>query len=151
MKFLKKNKSTIVAVVVFILVLILIFGIKSMFTTDEANAIYGTRLDGREKVEISNQQLQKVKQELEADATSVSTRIAGRIINIAIKTSTETSVEDAKKLGDKAVEKFSSEEKEYYDIQILIENDGNAAQFPIIGYKHHTKDKITWTKDRAGN
>ena len=39
--------------------------------------------------------------------------------------------------------------KNYYDIQFIIENDTNTAEFPIIGYKHHTKPEISWTKDRT--
>ena len=31
----------------------------------------------------------------------------------------------------------------------LITNDKNTEQFPIIGYKHHSNDNISWTKDRA--
>ena len=34
------------------------------------------------------------------------------------------------------------------DIQILINNKANTEQFPIIGYKHHTKGGIAWNKDR---
>ena len=82
-------------------------------------------------------------------STEVTT--AGRIINIIIKAKDTTSLEEAKKLGDKCVEVFSTKEKKYYDIQIFITNTKNKSQFPIIGYKHHNNEKITWSKDRAEN
>ena len=45
MKKLKKNKSTIVGILVFILVLAGIFAMKSVMSSNEANAIYCSRLD----------------------------------------------------------------------------------------------------------
>ena len=45
-------------------------------------------------------------------------------------------------------EEFTEEEKGFYDIQVIIESDTNTTQFPIIGYKHHSKAAYTWTKDR---
>ncbi len=151
MKFIKKNLSVIVGVLVFIIVLTGIFTIKKVFTNDESTAIYGTRLEGRDNVKISNETKNKVKDKLSDNASNISVRVAGRIVNIQFKVNAETKLDDAKSLGNKALEEFSSKEKEYYDFQILIENDKNTNQFPIIGYKHHKKENITWTKDRAEN
>lgn len=151
MKFIKKNISAIVGVLVFIIVLAGIFTVKKVFTNDETTAIYGTRLEGRENVKISKDTKDKVEEKLADSASDISVRIAGRIVNIHFKVNAETKLDAAKSLGNKALEEFSKSEKEYYDFQILIENDKNANQFPIIGYKHHKKDNITWTKDRAEN
>jgi len=151
MKFLKKNSSAIIAILVFIIVLVGIFAVKRVFLTDEGSAIYGSRLEGRSKVEISNDTKNKVQEKVKDGSSNASVRVAGRIVNIYMKVNAETTLEAAKSLGDKALEPFSKEEKEYYDFQILIENDKNTTQFPIIGYKHHAKEKITWTKDRTGN
>jgi hypothetical protein len=46
---------------------------------------------------------------------------------------------------------FSDEEKKFYDFQFFVEKTveaGDKNQFPIIGYKHHASENITWTKDR---
>lgn len=151
MNFIKKNLSTIVAILVFIIVLAGIFTIKKIFTNDESAAIYGTRLEGREEVKITKSTKDEVKDKLSDSASNISVRVAGRIVNIQFKVNAETNLGNAKTLGNKALEVFSSKEKDYYDFQILIENDKNTNQFPIIGYKHHKKEKITWTKDRAEN
>ena len=42
----------------------------------------------------------------------------------------------------------SDDEKSYYDIQFIISKESDKDHFPIIGYKHHTKTDIKWTKDR---
>ena len=149
MKFIRKNKSTIVGILVFILVLAGIFAIKSVMSSGEEKAIYGTRLKGRDSIKITDSRKKEVENKLANDTEKVEVSVAGRIINILITAKEGTSLEDAKKLGDKAVEAFSSAEKKYYDIQIFITNEKNKAQFPIIGYRHHTKNTITWTKDRA--
>lgn len=149
MKRLKKNKSTIVGILVFILVLAGIFAIKSVMSSDEAKAIYGSRLDGIKDVEITSETTDKVEKKLSSQATSTNVKVAGRIINIIVKAKTDTTLENAKKLGEEAVSVFSDKEKKYYDIQIFITNDKNTEQFPIIGYKHHSNDNISWTKDRA--
>ncbi len=149
MKFIKKNASTIVAIIVFFAVLLGIFTVKKVFLSDEPMAIYGTRLDDRKDVEISNETKKKVEKKLSEATSKVKVRIAGRIINIYMKTNEDVNLETAKELGNKAIEEFSNKEKKYYDIQLLIENDKNTSQFPIMGYKHHTKDQISWTKDRV--
>ena len=149
MKFIKKNKSTIVGILVFILALAGILAVKGVLSSDEGKAIYGTRLKGINEVKITDSQKKEVENKLANDTDKVEVSVAGRIINILITAKEGTSLEDAKKLGDKAVEVFSSAEKKYYDIQIFITNEKNKAQFPIIGYRHHTKNTITWTKDRA--
>ena len=137
MKKLKKNKSTIVGILVFILVLAGIFAMKSVMSSDEAKAIYGSRLDGIKDVEITKETTDKVEKKISSQATSTNVKVAGRTL------------EKAKKLGEEAVSVFSDKEKKYYDIQIFITNDKNTEQFPIIGYKHHSNDNISWTKDRA--
>jgi hypothetical protein len=149
MKFIKKNASTIVAIAVFIIVLLLIFVIKDLFISDESSAIYGSRLEGRSNVEISSSTISDVKEKLNGYTSYSKVRISGRTIEIIFTVNDDTSLDAAKELGSKALEAFSSKEKEYYDIQVFISNEKNTSQFPIIGYKQHTKDNLTWTKDRA--
>lgn len=145
----KNNKKLYVGIGIIILSIIAIILVKSELSYNENTAIYGNRLEGRDKVEISNETKEHVKSSLSENASKVEVRVAGRIIYIRIKTNGDTSLEAAKDLGNKTLESFSDAEKQYYDIQVLIENDANANQFPIIGYKHHTKEAIVWTKDRA--
>lgn len=147
MKFAKKNSSVIVGIIVFIAVLVGIFTVKSILSSDEPVAFYGTRLEGRKDVEISNDKKNKIKDKLKENKVSI--RVAGRIINVTIKVNADTTLDSAKELGNKILEELSDKEKKYYDVQILIENDKNTNQFPIIGYKQHKKENISWTKDRV--
>ena len=145
---MKKHKNLMVALGVVILIIVAIILTKNLLSVDENVAIYGSRLNGRSKVEISKDTKNKVVESLGDSAADTKVRVAGRIIYITIQANGDTSLDAAKGLGNKTLESFSDAEKKYYDIQILIENDANANQFPIIGYKHHSKDAIVWTKDR---
>lgn len=151
MKFIKKHISTIVGIIVFILVLVGIYAVKEIFFPNESKAIYGNRLEGIEKVKITEETKTKIKEKLQEKTSSVTVRIAGRIVYITMKTNDGVTLEEAKGLGNSVLEEFTEEQKTYYDIQVLIENETNESQFPIIGYKHHAKTAIVWTKDRAGN
>ena len=149
MKFLKKHISVIIAIIVFVFVLSGIFLAKTIFFSNSYQGMYGNRLEGRDKVTITEETKSKVKESVAEQTSSAKVRIAGRIIYITLKVNGDVSLQAAKDLGNKSLEAFSDAEKEYYDIQVLIENDTNTKQFPIIGYKHHTKKAIVWTRDRS--
>ena len=148
MKFIKKHITLVVAIVVILLIVAGLLILNDIFNPSESKAIYGNRLEEVDKHKISNDTQTKVKEALSEGATSVEMRISGRIIYIDVKVNGDTSVESAKNLGNKALEVFTDDEKGYYDIQVMIDNDVNTNQFPIIGYKHHSKTAMTWTKDR---
>ena len=147
-RFVDKHMSLIVAIGIALLVFVGFMILKGIFFPSEAKAIYGNRLEGRDKVKITEEKIANVKGTLNEGTTSVDVRIAGRIIYIDVKADASLTPPAAKELGNKALTVFTDDEKKYYDIQIIIENEANATQFPIIGYKHHTKTAIAWTKDR---
>lgn len=151
MSFIKKNKSTIIALVVFIIVLVLLIQVKNIFFSDEKEAIYGTRLEGIEKVKISNDQEEKVKSSLDESVSSTTVRQAGRIVNIILTVNSDVSVDTAKTYASKAIEPFTDAQKKYYDFQVFIKKKNDSDEFPIIGYKQHNKESFSWTKDRTGN
>ena len=57
--FVKKNSSAVVGVTVFILVIISALLIKNLFMYDENQAIYGSRLDGVDKMKVTSEQKDK--------------------------------------------------------------------------------------------
>lgn len=148
MKFIKKHKlaAFIVVLLVAAVVAVLIFSRTIMF--DESKAIYGNRLDGRDKVELTSNQKKEVEEKVAESADKVNVRMSGKVIYVTIKTKEGVDQATAKSLGDKALEVFTADQKSYFDIQFLIENDTNKDQYPILGYKHRAKDAISWTKDR---
>ena len=148
MEFMKKHMSLVIVAIILVLALVGFLLLKSLFFPNEAKAIYGSRLEGRDKVEISDATKAKIEKKVAASTSIVKVRIAGRIIYIAMTVVDGVDVGAAKELANSALEELSDSEKSYYDIQAIISSDTNNTQFPIIGYKHHSKAAYTWTKDR---
>ena len=149
MKFIKKHMNAIVGLGVVLLVVIGLLILKDLFYPTENKAIYGTRTEGVKKNPVTDEQKNAIKSVFNEKSNSITRRIAGRIIYIDIKLNGEVKRDEAKNLSASAIGQLPENIKNYYDIQFIIENDTNTAEFPIIGYKHHTKTEISWTKDRT--
>ena len=151
MKMLRKHKSLVAAIVVFVLVFILFLLLYRTFFPDEETAIYGDRLKGIEKVELTDGNKDKIEKALSDVSKETTVRTQGRIINVSMSIKDEVNRDVAKAAAGKVLENLSKDQKEYYDIQVFISKSGkteDAGQFPIIGYKHHISEGYTWTKDR---
>ena len=147
-KFLKKNSHTIVGIIIVIFVIILGIVVKNFFFPDDVEAYYGTRLEGIEKIKISDKKKEELKEHFKDSSKSLTIRIQGRIIYVDVKLNDDVTVDTAKDLSNKTLEKLSDDEKAYYDIQFIISKESDTDHFPIIGYKHHTKSAIAWNKNR---
>lgn len=146
--FIKKHSHLIVGIIIVVFLIIIGIMVKNFFFPDDAEAYYGTRLEGISKVKISDKKKKELEENFKDSSKSVNVRIQGRIIYVDVKLNDDVSRDTAKDLSNKTLEKLSDDEKAYYDIQFMINNESNKDQFPIIGYKHHTKTGIRWTKDR---
>ena len=147
-KIIKKNARLIVGAIIIIFVVIIGIMAKNFFFPDDAEAYYGTRLEGIDKVKINDKKKEELKEHFNESSSSINVRVQGRIIYFNVKLNEGVSVDTARDLSNKTLEKLSDDEKAYYDIQFIISNDSDTEHFPIMGYKHHTKSAISWTKDR---
>ena len=148
LRFIKKHSHKIVGVIIVIFLIILAVIVKNFFFPNDTGVYYGTRLEGIEKVKITDKKKEELKENFKDSSKSVTVRLAGRIIYIDVKVNDDVSTDTARDLANKTLEKLSDEEKGYYDVQFLIGNDADKDHFPIIGYKHHAKQAISWTKNR---
>lgn len=147
-KFIKKHIGWVVAFAIFVLVFIAFLILKNALFPSEAKAIYGDRLEGIEKVKITDETKSKIEGKLSEATSKVKVRVAGKLIYIDMTVTGNVDVAGAKNLANQALEEFTDEEKAFYDIQAIIESDTDTEHFPIIGYKHHSKAAFNWTKDR---
>lgn len=148
LKFLKNHSRLIVGIIIVIFIIIIGIIVKNFFFPDDATAYYGTRLEGIEKVKISDKKKESLKEAFKDSSKSINIRLAGRIIYVDVTVNEGVSVDTARDLSNKTLEKLSDEEKGYYDVQFMIANEKDTDHFPIIGYKHHTKTAISWTRNR---
>lgn len=148
MNFFKRNKGTLIAIAIFLILLIVAVQVFNMFLGNGEKTLYGNRLDGREAVRITTKEMSSIKKSLKDDVKIITVDEQGRILNVVITVKEDTDLDGAKNLATRVLEQLKDKQKEYYDIQVFIDKDAKTDNFPIIGYKHHTKDNFTWTKDR---
>ena len=148
LRFIKKHSHLIVGIIIVIFLVIIGIMAKNFFFPEDAIAYYGTRLEGIDKVKLDKKKQESLKTEFKDSSKSVTIRLAGRIIYVDVKLKEDVSRDTAKELANKTLEKLSEEERSYYDVQFIISKTKDKEHFPIIGYKHHTKTGIKWTKDR---
>lgn len=147
--FIKKNKYTIIAIVIFIILVIALANIAKLFFPNTGTPVYGNRLDGINP--ISDEVLTNLNTKLgeEKIVEEVTSNVSGKILNVTITIDNSTSLSAAKKVGEKTGEYLDDDVKSQYDIQVFVKKKDTAENdFPIIAYKKNTSDKFSWTKDR---
>ncbi len=151
MRYIKKNKLTVLAIVLFTILVIVGAYIYNIFFVSGRKEAYGNRLDGIENVVISDDTYNNIKTELKKNesVTDVSTDLKGKIVNIIITVGDDVNKDNAKKIGESVLTHFDKDQLAFYDIQVFVKKDNEELNdFPIIGYKQNGKNNFSWTKDR---
>lgn len=153
MKFTKKNKYTIMAMLVFLLLVFLGYKTIGYLAPSSAKAVYGDRLDGISSFTITDDQFKNVVNGLTKNerVTNVTYNLQGKLIYFVIVVTNDTSLADAKVIANTIITDsyFSDAEKNYYSFQVIVKKeDKSLNNFPIIGYKHTQSKEFVFTKDR---
>lgn len=143
-------KYRIVIALVFLLI-IGVFGfitVKQYLYPDDKLTVYGNRLDGIDKVKITddkkNEIIKMIKEK--AGIKDAKIDIQGKIINVSITASEkENTKEEMQKLCTEILLKFSSEEIKFYDFQFFIKNED--LNYNMIGYKNKISEEISYSDD----
>ena len=148
MNFIKKHKNLVIEIIIFCLVLLVAFLSRRLLSNTENSAIYGDRLK-EVKVEVNEKSIKsKIEESLKDQIDSASVRKQGRIIEITLIVKKDINQDTAKEAGNKVLESIGEKQIKTYDIQIFINKDSEDATFPIIGYKNHAGESISWTRNR---
>ncbi|MBQ3306997.1 MAG: hypothetical protein IJG68_02260 [Bacilli bacterium] len=148
MEFIKKYKSIIVASLVLVAIVAAIFIVKDTIMFDEYQALYGNRLEGIDKVKVTEKQEKQIKESVKNYTKKIDIRVSGRVINILIELHPGTSLDDARGIAGMVLDGLTAEQKAYFDVEAIVNNSEDPDHFPIIGYKHKSRDNFTWTRDR---
>ncbi len=146
LRFIKKHSHVIVGVVIVIFLIILAIIVKNFFFPSDSGVYYGTRLEGIEKVKIKDKALKSIEEELKDKTKSVNARIQGRIVYVDIVSNDDIEIQPARDFAYSVLNALTDEQKAYYDIQVMVNNEAKKDEFPIVGYKHHSKQNMSWTK-----
>ncbi len=146
--FRKKFKLIIAFIILIIIVLALCIVYETIFSNN--NGKYGNRLEGMEKVSIKTKQKNEIKKNIESlqISSSVDVYLTGKLIKAIVYVNNDIGLDKAKESYTKLNEKLSDEQKKYFDIQIFLNKKEKDDNYPTIGYKHHNKDYVSWTKGR---
>lgn len=139
--FNSHKKQCIIGGIVF---LVLFFGIIIwLFVVPVfSNNKFGDRLEDVEDHKISTSTINDIESTLKENQMVSDfeySNAGGRTLSFMITVANDMNKEDAKKLGDVILDKISDKDKEYYDIQILIDTEEENENYPIAGYKHKTE------------
>ncbi len=151
MKFVRKNKYTIIAIIILIILVVVGVQLKNIFVPDEGKASYGTRLDGIKDHKLDSELFKNIESKLKEDERilSVENKVHGKIINLIITVNDDMSIADAKSIANSTIALFTNDELSYYSLQVYVKkNNESLNNFPIIGYKGTTSTELIFTKDR---
>ena len=127
----------------------ILVGVIVYFVGQTAKDKYGNRLDGIDKVKISNETFEGVKKEVtDTELTEdVSTRVQGKIVYTTITLKSDTSKDKAKEIASATLDNYSEDELKFYDFSFFLRWNGEEADTVVTGNKHHNLDSITWTNN----
>lgn len=140
-KELKQNKFTTIVFCIFLGLFLIGWLLFGLVMPKNGEPVYGNRLDGIEKVEVTKDQTADLVKELKSKdyVANASTHISGKIINVIVETKKGTKTSTAKKLGEVVLKEFDSDQIKFYDIQLFLTNEDDSAKgYPLVGYKNST-------------
>ena len=145
MKKIKDNYKIILVVLIVIAFLVLgIFIYKNIFEESSSN-----RLENIEKYKLTKKEINSVKDTVNElkNIEDVEVYANNKIIKIFIDLKEDIEFDDIKENSDKIIEKFSSKNLEFYDLEIFITSENEESKiYPKIGYKHKKNSKFTWNR-----
>lgn len=147
-KWINKNKGfAIICVLALILFIIMVVIFVRLLVGGSSNK-YGNRLDGIDKVKISNEVYEGVKEEVKdvEGVNDVSVRLQGKIVYTTIELSDSVSVDKAKEIAKNTLDNYTEDELKYYDFSFFLKWKGEESDKVITGNKHHNLEDITWIK-----
>lgn len=147
-KWINKNKGfAIICALAFILFIITVVIFVRLLVGGSSNK-YGNRLDGIDKVKISNEVYESVKEEVKdvEGVNDVNVRLQGKIVYTTIELSDSISADKAKEIAKNTLDNYTEDELKYYDFSFFLKWKGEESDKVITGNKHHNLEDITWIK-----
>ena len=147
--FYKRNRVySILMLISLVCIVSILVGVIVYFIGQTSKDKYGNRLDGIESVQIKKDKISEIENKITENELVSSTNIdiRGKLIyvDIVLKTGKHT---DSEAIAQASLELFTKEEKEFYDIQYIVENSDKeiTENFPVMGYIKAGNSVIKWT------
>ena len=141
----------ILMTIVFICLIIMTICLVNYFYGSKDSTVYGSRLEGIEKVEINEERQTTIEKELMEDefVETADVRISGKIIYIKMVFTDKAALVDAQSKATGALEKFSEDEKNFYDYHFTLEQKSTDKidGFMISGAKNVNGTNMVWNNN----
>ena len=152
---LKNNKVLLVLALILIICFVLIVvALFKYFYSGKNTSKYGDRLEGAESYTLHSSMKSEIERLYEkTEVSSVSIKQNGKIVYLTIDLAEVKKIEDAKSIALKSLDKFTDDEKNFYDIQFIItcsKEESSSAEnnlYPKMGYKNSSSSVVVWIKD----
>ena len=146
-KELKENKYTVFVFFAFLILFILGWVLFGLFMPKTGTPVYGDRLKGIEKVQLTDEASKKMVEALKKldYVTDASVDEKGATINVIVTVKEKTEVKKAKEAGDTVLKCLTDDQKSFYDVQLFVKNEKEKISgYPFIGYKNSTAKGFTY-------
>lgn len=152
-KFLKEHRvfTMLMAIVIvcFVLIMTVLINVFGGFGNDADK--YGNRLEGIDKVEISEKKQSDFKNNITNNEKikSVDVTIQGKIVYITMIVESNVMLEEAEGIALKSLDEFTEEEKTFYDFNFTLKQlaTENSDGFVISGAKNKNGTKLIWNNN----
>ena len=127
MKYIREHKLTTFIILVFILFVIAGYVVMNYFDIGNNLPVYGDRLDGIDKVQITDEQKENLKKTIleQANVLDTSINLRGKIYNVVILVGDNAPINDVKGYANLVKDSLTEDQNKYFDIQVFINKKYN--------------------------
>lgn len=122
LEIIRKNKYTVLFIVLFVVLVIVGYQAYSMLVPNEKKAVYGDRLDGIEEVMITSDQMTSINNEIKTNTfvTDCVSDLKGKILYVTVTVTDDTAVDSIRSFPDIVLSKLDDAQKGYFDVQVIF-------------------------------
>ncbi len=120
MEYIKKHKMTVFIIAVWIIIIGFFYFLYSLFIGSNGEPVYGDRLDGIEKVPITEKQIKEIKSEIEKEDFVLKVTkpyLSGKILKVVVTVADTADENKTKALTDKVTAVLDDKQKAFYDVE----------------------------------
>ncbi len=152
-RFYKEHRVfTILMSIVIVCLILIVTVLVQIFYFGNGNDKYGERLEGIENVRISESKENDYEKNMVATkkVKKCDLKVTGRIIYITMQFEENVELQEAKNIAQKSLEKFSDEEKAFYDFDFTLKKNttDKVEGFLISGAKNKNGSGLSWNNNR---
>lgn len=138
------NRILLILGVILLICIIAIIVVVMTYFVGTKKSVYGSRCDNiKVKVKEAEQNSYIKALEERSGVSKVAFRVQCKTIYVRITLKDDIKLDDAKKIADESLEKFSDQIKETYDIHFTIKN----SSYTLMGARNVSGNGLSWNNN----